>query len=270
MALEDIQSLIGLTPETYILFLLLAIFRPLGLLYGFTLFSWGFGQGLMMRIGVSFAFGILVFWNSADVFISIAETTTIQKTVLILAIEYAIGFGLGTMASIPFHALKYAGAITDTYRGENNSGITDPSGGTLSSFSVLYFIAGAVVFTQAGGFYVMIDNLYTTYTMWPIGTAGIEFNEDAWRLGPQILQRSLLSSIAIAAPLLIIFLAIDFALAVAAKLAPRFNLYDNSFIGKNIAAVLSLPIIAFYLIRISTENMGYAYDAVFGLESFLK
>lgn len=270
MSLEDIQALIEVRPETFILFLLLAIFRPLGLVYGFTLFSWGLGHGLMIRIGISFAFGLLVFWNSTDVFMAIAETATIQNTVITLSIEFAIGFGLGAMASSPFHALKYAGAITDTYRGENNSGITDPSGGTLSTYSVLYFIAGAVVFTQAGGFYVMIKNLYTTYVIWPIGNGDLEFDSEAWSLAAQLLQRSLLASIAIAAPLLIIFISIDFALGVASKLAPRFNLYENSFIAKNTAAVLALPVIAMYLVRISESNLGFAYDAVLNLETYLK
>jgi type III secretion protein T len=270
MTLEDVQALIEIQPETLVLFLLLTIFRPLGLLYGFTLFAWGFGPGLMMRIGISFAFGLVVFWNSSDTFVQIAETATIQNTLITLTIEFGIGFGLGAMTSSPFHALKYAGAITDTYRGENNSSLTDPSGGTLSTFSVLYFVAGAVIFTQAGGFYIIIKNLYTTYLIWPVGNREMAFGDDAWFLATQLLQRSILASIAIAAPLLIIFMSIDFALGVAAKLAPRFNLYENAFMAKNMAAVLTLPVIAMFLIRVSQSNLGFAYDAVFSLETYLK
>ena len=270
MRLEDIQSLMNVTPESYVLFLLLVIFRPLGLMYGFTLFSWGFGTSMMLRIAVAFALGLPVFWNSSNVFIGISESASVRRIVIILAIEFALGFGQGAMASAPFHALKYAGAITDTYRGENNSGLQDPSGGTLSTYSVLYFIIGAVIFCQAGGFYVLINNLYSTYVLWPIGTESLGFDSGGWQLGAQLIQRSLLTSLAVAAPLLIIFLSIDFALAVAAKLAPRFNLYENSFLFKNIAAIVTLPLLAIYLVRVSDGNMSYAYDAVLALEAFLE
>lgn len=270
MGLEEFQALLSVRPESFVLFLVLMIFRPLGVTYGFTLFTWGMGSNLMMRIALAFSFGMLVFWNNSDTFIAIADSKTIREIVFILVIEFALGFGIGAMASAPFHALKYAGAITDTYRGENNSGIEDPSGGTLSTFSVLYFITGAVVFCQSGGFYILVKNLYTTYVIWPIGTPTLAFDSEGWKLGAELIQRSLLFSIAIAAPLLIIFLMIDFILAIAAKLAPRFNFYENSFLFKNVAAVAALPVLAFYLIRISHSNMGYAYDAVITLEAFLK
>lgn len=270
MSPGDIQVLLEIRPESYVLFLIVMLFRPLGLMYGFTLFSWGLGANLMIRIALSFALGMLVFWNQSDLFVTIADTKSIREIVFILMIEFALGFGVGGMASAPFHALKYAGAITDTYRGENNSGLEDPSGGTLSTFSVLYFITGSVVFCQSGGFYVMVNNLYSTYMIWPIGSESIAFKSDGWLLGVQLIQRSLLTGIAVAAPLLIIFLSIDFILAVAAKLAPRFNIYENSFLFKNIAAIVSLPVLAFYLLRISDSNMGYAYNAVISVEAFLE
>jgi len=270
MGLEEFQALLAVRPESFVLFLVLMLFRPLGMTYGFTLFVWGMWSNLMMRIALAFSFGMLVFWNNTETFITIADSQTIREIVFILVIEFALGFGIGAMASAPFHALKYAGAITDTYRGENNSGLEDPSGGTLSTFSVLYFVTGAVVFCQSGGFYILVKNLYSTYIIWPIGLQSLAFNSEGWRLGAELIQRSLLFSIAIAAPLLIIFLMIDFILAVSAKLAPRFNLYENSFLFKNIAAILTLPVLAFYLIRISQTNMGYAYDAVISLEAFLK
>lgn len=261
MEQADFALLLSMRPENYVLFLILLIFRPLGMLYGFTLFSWGLGAGFMLRVAISAGFGILPFWNNADQFILIASTATMQTIVVTLFIELSIGFLVGALASSPFHAMKYAGAVTDSFRGENNSSLEDPSGGTLTTFGLLYFICAAVAFTQAGGFYVLIENLYTSYNVWPIGRNSATLTEDAWLQATLMLSRAIVAGIAIAAPLLIIFYAVEFTFGVAAKLAPRFNLYENAFVVKNIIAIVTLPLFAGYILRISDEAIGFAYRA---------
>ncbi len=270
MPTVNLDALLEFQLENYVAFLLLFLFRPLGLTYGFTLFSWGFGSGIMLRLAISFSLGLMVFWYNSLDFIEVVRTASVREFTIILMIDFAIGFGSGALASAPFHALKYAGAITDSYRGENNSGIQDPSGGELTTYSVLYFITGAVIFCQVGGFYIIVDNLLSTYVLWPIGSQSVGFSADAWLLAAEFLQRSLMFAIAVAAPLLIIFMSIDFALAVAAKLAPRFGFYENSFLLKNLAAIVSLPMIALYLLRISDSNMSYTYDVISNLRIFLR
>ena len=257
----NLELLALMRPENYVLFLILLIFRPMGMLYGFTLFSWGLGAGFMMRVVIAAAFGLVPFWNDAEKFIMFAISADLQTMIITLMIEFSIGFLVGALASSPFHAMKYAGAIIDTFRGENNSSIEDPSGGTLTTLGLLYFICAAILFTQAGGFYVLTENLYTSYTIWPVGGNTATLTESAWLQATIMLSRAVVAGIAIAAPLLIILYSIEFLFGVATKLAPRFGLYENAFLAKNLATVIALVLFSGYILRISDEAVGFAYRA---------
>lgn len=270
MDMSTLEALATFRPEAVVMFLILLIFRPLGLLFGFTVFSWGIGAGLMTRIAIALPLGIFAFANDSFDVEVVVRTATLQRALIVLVIEFAIGFGLGAMMSSSFHAFKYAGALTDTYRGENNTGIQDPSGGEIHTFSVLYFLLGSYVFCVSGGFTIMVENLFLTYKIWPVGSEVIDFDSDAWRLGGQLVQRSLILAFVIAAPLLLLMLSIDFVLAVAARIAPKMHMYENSFLLKNFAAVALLPVMMMLMLEISDNELGYAYEAVSNMSRFIE
>jgi type III secretory pathway component EscT len=268
--IETFQSILAQKPQAIVLFVILATLRPLGMMYGFVLFSWGLGQSAMIRISIAFTFGITAFMNIPEQFLLVLETAGRLDLVFIAVVEFAIGYGFGLMTSLPILSVKYAGSITDTYRGEASPSLQDPAGGELQTYSLLYLIISGFIFFEADGLWAMVENMYRTYRIWPMGMLGFEFPADAWVSVVVIVQSSLKIALAVAAPLLIIFFTIDFALAVAAKLAPRFNLYDNSFLLKNVAAVAVLPLLVVYMARVSDANLDYVSSAIPLLEYLFK
>ena len=270
MSVNELIELLSLRPETSFVFVVLALFRPLGIMYGFTLFGWGLGQSLMLRIAIALPLGVLVFIFQSENFVEIAQTQSTGALTIIVMIEFIIGFGIGFIMSSPFFAFKYAGSVSDSFRGENNTGLQDESGGELSTFALLYFMTAAVIFCQFGGFHILFRHLLKSYTIWPVGVGSLELYAGSWFYAVQLIQSSLIMALVIAAPLLILFFFIELTLAVSSKLAPRFQLYENSFLAKNVAAILTLPLISYYILRISENNVYLSYDALLELERYFQ
>lgn len=270
MDFDRYEVLFSLPPEVYTLLLALSLLRPLGILYGFTIFSWGISHGLMLRLTAIFPLSLFFVSHEVDEVVLLASSTSVSSSVGILAVEFFLGFALGALSSSGFHALKYAGAITDSYRGENNAGIQDPSGGELNTFSLIYFSMGAYLFCTNGGFLLLVDSLAETYVVWPIGSQDIRFSRTAWQISSTMVTRSLTLAMVIAAPLLIVLLVVDFSLAIASKIGQRLHVYEYSFVLKNLSSLLALPFMVLVISRVSLENLNYLYTSVIGIERFLK
>ena len=59
----------------------------------------------------------------------------------------------------------------------------------------------------------------------------------------------------IAAPLLILLIAVDFIVIIASRTAQRFKLYDNEFALKNLVSILALPLMVLYVARIADDHV---------------
>lgn len=252
---EFLLRLFGEPLGSMSLFAFIATLRPLGLLFGFVAFDWGVGRGLLIRGAVGLALGLPMAVAGADQIFSLVERSSPVEMALVLPKEFVIGFALGFLASLPFFALKAAGAITDAFRGESDSGHTDPNGGTIPTWGLVFLVLGFLAFFGSGGLWQLIAMLYQSYEVWPMTAMLPALTGASASLIADLVTAVLTQAVLIAAPLMILLISVDFILIMAARVAQRFQLYGNEFVVKNLAAVIALPLMVMYVARVVDDHL---------------
>lgn len=236
--------------------LIVPLIRPLGLLFGFIGFVWAFQTRLLLRLSIAATLAIPVIFIDLDVLRGFVLRSDATELVPISVKEFGIGYGIGFLASTPFFALQYAGALTDTFRGENDTGLHDPTGGSLHTFSTIYLVVGFFTYFSIGGFEAMLDNFYVTYRIWPIGSIFPTMDQMAAMKVMDILTQTLFDAFRIALPLLSILILIEFSLAIAARMGRRFNMYDLAFPIKNLTTLLMMPLVIWIVWSLSEDRFA--------------
>lgn len=238
--------------------------RPLGLLFGFQAFAWAIGGAVLLRTGIAIAIGLPTLMLNLPQIEPLIVSAPPLASALVAPREFVIGFGLGLLASLPFLALQYAGAITDSFRGESDGGQTDPSGGgTLQTFSVLYVVIGFAAFFSLGGLWVLVGLLYQSYAVWPIAASLPPLANGGAVLALMLMGETLATSVRLALPLLGLLLVIELGIGAAARLGKRTGFYDLSFMAKNLATILALPLIGWFVLSVAdnlTDEVFLADD----------
>ncbi len=246
LARRGYQSLYGV--------LIFMTLRPAGLLFGFMAFTWALSQMRTLRISTALGLALPTLVLTGTQIESILDNAGIAELAFLSGKELLIGYGLGLLASLPFFALQYAGAVTDAFRGESDSGITDPTGGTLQTFSLLYVVIGFAVFFGAGGLWGLIAMLYQSYAIWPVNQPLPALAGDAPSQIMMMLGDMFLLTVRTAIPLLALLVVIEFMLGVAARLSRKFGMQDLTFLAKNFSAILMLPVIALYVLWVADPS----------------
>ncbi len=260
--MDDVVTLItanGIVAIYPILFM--TVLRPFGLLMGFLAFSWAMRGAQMLRIAIAIALTLPVMAGNAPAFERLISLTSVTAFLPIAMKELIIGYGLGLLASLPFFALQYAGAITDAFRGESDTGNPDPTGGTLHTFSTAYLVIGFFAFFSLGGFEALVRNLYRTYDIWPLDAGLPNLDSAAALRAGDMLTSTLMTTFVVALPLLAMLVVIELSMGIAARLGRRFNLYDMAFPIKNLVTVLTLPLIMWVVWQVSATRLIEAEDA---------
>jgi type III secretion protein T len=256
-----LAALLGLKTEGLFLFIALTLARPMGLAFGFIIFPWGMGQSFMLRVGFALAIGLPITIASRAEIASLAETAPTLTIALLFVKEFVLGMVLGIIASLPFLALQYAGALADSYRGDSGSGHSDPMGGSLSSWGNYFVLIGLLVFVATGGLNQLVDALYQSYATWPLSRMLPIPSLVAVGTVMDLLLQTLKSTILVAAPLIFTLMAVDLALAIGARLAQRFQIMSIEFTLKNLIAALMLPAVVAYVLKY-LNNSPVNFDQV--------
>jgi len=258
-----LAALLGLKTEGMLLFIALTLARPVALIFGFVLFPWGMGHSFILRAGIGFAVGLPVTIIARAEISDLAANAPAMTLALILTKEFALGLGMGIIASLPLLALQYAGAITDAYRGDSGSGHPDPTGGQITAWSNFFLLIGMLIFVAADGFNQLVEVLYQSYSAWPLsqmlpapGIAAVGALMD-------LLRFTLRSAIVVAGPLLFVLMAVDFCLAIASRMVQRFQIMSLEFSMKNLIAALMLPLMVAYLLKY-LQSAPVNFDQVLG------
>ncbi len=236
--------------------------RPLGLIFGFQAFAWAIGQAVMLRIAIAIALGLPTLALNLPQIEPLILDVSPYAAALVAPREFAIGFGLGFLASLPFFALQYAGAVTDSFRGESDGGQPDPAGGgTMQTFSVLYIVIGFAVFFSLGGLWTLVGILYQSYEIWPVEAAMPRFSDGGARLALMLLSETLATSVRLALPLFALLLVLEIAVGAAARLGRRAGFYELAFPTKNLATILALPLVGWFIFSASETLTVEAFFA---------
>ncbi len=256
--------------ESLFVFFILGMIRSIGLLYGFVIIRFSISQLKMTRIAVAFAISLPLWVSNA---LSINAVIHDEGHVFAIAVaikEFGIGYSIGFIASLPFFAVQYAAAITDQTRGEGNPSFQAGNGDTLSSFALLYTVIAFLVFLFSDGFMIVVEALYSSYIIWPLGSLLPGLDGKAASVALEILSDTLLMAVKIAVPLLAVILIIEVSFGIAARVARPFSPYNLAFITKNIVGILCLPIIVALLIAV-LETLFPSADGILRIfAAFLK
>ncbi|MEL6573715.1 MAG: flagellar biosynthetic protein FliR [Pseudomonadota bacterium] len=247
----------------------LGLLRALGLTFGLYPLLWVLGLSITLRISIAFALSLPLMLAYGPALSEVAVQAAGYQLALLSPKEFIIGYMLGFMVSLPILALQFAGAITDAFRGEFASGATAPDATAIQTFSVLYLVIGTVVFMASGGLWRTVDLLYQSFSVWPIDQALPDLSGDSPAAALDLLSGLLLQAILIAAPLLLLMVAVEIILMVGAKIAPTYAPFNHSFLAKNLVAILSLPFVALLVWRAAQANLDEALDPTRALQVIL-
>ena len=268
MPIDATLRLLDLPFESLFATFVFCMLRMLGLTYSFVAFGFAIGSSTMMRINFAFVLSLPVMVAHAVPVTDMALATGTLELVLLAAKEFAMGFGLGLLASSPFRALQHAGGIIDSFRGEADSGIQGPDHNPLQTMSMFYLVIAFSMFFGFGGLWKLVETLYATYDIWPITERVPLLYEGAASIALDALDQALQLALIIAAPIMILLATVEVILMGAVKLGKRFHLYELSFLIKNLLTILTLPLMSIMLIRVAEDKLPAAMLSINVMETY--
>ncbi|SNT10589.1 type III secretion protein T [Noviherbaspirillum humi] len=146
----------------------------------------------------------------------------------LVAKEAVLGLLLGIVWALPFYALEITGHLVDFQSGLTFTQITDPfngnSVGISASFLMKFF---SMLFIAAGGLLLFLDTLFLSYRAWPITEIlphGFTFSV----FRTLLFETHAIFTLALlfAAPVVLILLLVELAVAVIGHSFPRFPVSD--------------------------------------------
>ncbi|MGB5863671.1 MAG: flagellar biosynthetic protein FliR [Sulfitobacter sp.] len=245
------------------LFLLLALnaLRILGLSYAFVPFSWAVGSSSLLKMGIALPLSAPIIVANLDATLILSREANQLPLILMLPKEFAIGFGIGVIASGPFRIMQYAGALTDTFRGENDSGIQAPDQSQLHTFGLAYLVVGLFLFAQTGGWALMTGLMYDSYLIWPVDEFLPPLSNFSYIIVGQMFDATFRLVFQVAGPLLVMLFIIEMACYGGAKIGRRMGFYEMAFPIKNLMTLLTLPLIMFLFQSNAEGYLEAAYES---------
>lgn len=170
--------------------------------------------------------------------------------------ELLIGVTIGLIFGVPFWAAEVAGEFIDLQRGSTMAQIVDPMGATETGVtSTLMSITLLALFFITGGFMLLLDGFYRSYSLWPAADVAPIMTHDSaiglLTLLDQVMEIGLL----MVAPLVIALLLSDLMLAYAARMAPNLHAFDLSLPIKNLLFAFLMLVYVVFLIPLMVNYL---------------
>lgn len=176
--------------------------------------------------------------------------------------EFAVGFLLGVLLSIPFWAVQAVGEVVDAQQGIAG-GIDDPTTKTQgSAFGGFLLFAAIVLFVSAGGLGVVASTLYESYAVWPLTIWLPPFSLEGFVGLASLLDDVLRFAILVGAPFLIAFFLLDVGIGLLSRFAPSVSAFALLPVAKGLAFVGVLALYALFLIEYASDELGVLRDAL--------
>ena len=193
--------------------------------------------------------------QAASIWVELGGTADAGPWLAALALKEALlGCALGLALSVPFWALSGACTLIDNQRGANAAQQINPSLAADSSILGEAFERLLIVLlAQAGMFKLAFAVIVGSYAVWP-ALAPMPDLSDAMRAATLGAVNQLLAdSMLYAAPVLLVLMAVEFALAIASSAIKGLEVYQTAMPIKTLLAiftiVLCLPGLADHVVR---------------------
>jgi type III secretion protein T len=227
--------------STFLQTLALCMMRPLGVMLLLPVTEARLLGGSLVRNALTLIIALPVLPVAlSDKPIASADLT--NQFITLVASELSIGLYIGLLAAIPFWAITVAGEMIDNVRGAGLSGILNPSSGEeVSLFSVLFLQLLSALFFMTGGFHQLLDAIYRSYTLLPIGVPlsvsrkTADFMIAQWRVVFDL-------GIGFALPAVVMMLMVDFSLGLINRSVEQLEVFSLAMPIKSLLACLALAL----------------------------
>lgn len=156
-----------------------------------------------------------------------------------IAGELAFGLAMGTILSLVFIAVQWAGEIIGQQMGFNLSEVFDPQFGAQGSLiGDAYFMLTLVVFLIVGGHRAMIQGVQASFHILPLLSVGI--NHSMVDLLARLIESATVLAFRLAAPMLVTLMMTDLVLGLIGKTMPQMNVMA---MGLNLRSAVGMIVI---------------------------
>lgn len=153
--------------------------------------------------------------------------------------EIIVGITLGYVGYLVFATIYFAGQMIDTQIGFGVVNVMDPQSNIqIPITSNFYYILAMLIFITSRGHYLIINNIYKSFKILPIGDA--VFNIKLLNEIILLFGNIFIIGFKIFAPIIAIILVTDIALGIITKTVSQLNVF---VIGMPLKIILGLVVI---------------------------
>ncbi len=201
-----------------------------------------------IAFGIAAGFGLMV----APILMPYQMPTGLEL-VMLLVKEAGIGLLLGFLVAIPFWMMEAVGFIVDNQRGASMAATLNPMTGHDSSpLGIMMNFVFIVFFFVAGGLQIVLGLIYDSYRLWPAYEFWPHWSVDAAELVMKQLNRLLLASLLLAAPVLVAMFLAELGLALVSRFAPQLQVF---FLAMPIKSALGILVLILYMSTLLDYSM---------------
>lgn len=251
-----IETLTSLPLTATFLVLSVGLLRALGALFGLWGLYFIMGPAAVLRTVMAVILSAPIIVGQADTFVALATDTPRFELLIIPMREFAIGFGLGLLMSIPFFSVLGAAMLVDQYRGDFSPGVQAPEGLTVGSYGALNMVMVLFVFVEAGGFLMLVTVLYQSFAILPPAVPGLAVADGFADALGRIIANIMAALVIFALPVILILLLLEIGINLTHRVSEQIKVPSIDFLVKNLALVLLMPVLVIGLFRM----MGEAFD----------
>lgn len=166
--------------------------------------------------------------------------------------EFLVGVTIGYVSFLVFSAIYLAGQLIDMQTGFSMVSVMDPmSNIQVPVTSNFYFIISMLIFLSINGHHLLIQALFKSYNMIPLGKAS--FNQNLMNDIIRVFGDIFIIGFKISAPIIAAILITDVALGVISRTMPQLNVF---VVGMPLKIILGVLII-YFSIPVFTEVVSW-------------
>lgn len=212
--------------------------------------------GRLVRAILAIVFSVPIagqVWAGAD---ALGAVPGVVAVALVLK-EAALGILMGVAMGAPFWAIQAVGELIDQQRELGDSSQQDPAAqGQASVSAALLMMCAIVIFVTAGGIRILLDLVYQSYAVWPLGAFLPVLSADELLPVLRILDDILGVALVMAAPVLLLFLLCDVTVGLIGRATPEFGVESFGPLFKNILYAFVMTIYMYLLLGYARTHLA--------------
>lgn len=149
----------------------------------------------------------------------------VAEFIILLAIEFFIGYLIGFVANLIIEAARMVGSILSIQMGLSISEALDPATGISSNvLSRIYIYFATLVFLASGACNMLFAIIYSSFEAIPMGVFTV-FDANVVQSMVQLFSYLFKISFGIALPVFAVLIVCDVLLGLMSKMMPQMNVY---------------------------------------------